>query len=443
MQTPREEPGTRAASGYGAGEKPEWDFYSKCTHCGLCLNACPTYRELSVEMDSPRGRIYQMIQVERGRLPLGESFVRHMDLCLDCRACETACPSGVEYGRLIEAARGQIATQYRRPLLVRALGGVFFHHILPHRARLVFAGKLLRIYQRWGFERLAAPMAGIISSRLGNVARLAPRMDNRFFTERLGVTMPAEGPRRFRVGLFAGCIASLAFSRANEATARVLSKNGCQVVIPSAQGCCGALHVHAGLRDEARQLARRTIEAFPPGDFDAVISNAAGCGSVLKEYPHLFECEGSELLERARLFSGRVRDVTEFLADIGWNRDFGAMRVRATYQDPCHLGHAQKIRSAPRRLLRSVPELEFVELKDNEVCCGSAGIYNITENAMAERLLKAKMLRVEETGAEIVLSANPGCLLQLRAGMAQSSNPSRRVMHVVELLDEAYRKASG
>jgi len=311
------------------------------------------------------------------------------------------------------------------------------------RKRLIFAGQLLRVYQRSGIERLAWPIARIILPRLGNVARLAPRMEKPFFTERLGVTMEPVGPRKYRVALFAGCIASLAFARANEATARVLAMNGCEVVIPASQGCCGALHVHAGLRDEARQLARRNLEAFPPGDFDAVITNAAGCGSVLKEYPQLFEREGTEYLERALLFTARVRDVTEFLAGIEWNRDFASITVRATYQDPCHLGHAQRIRSAPRRLLRSVPGLELVELKDAEVCCGSAGIYNVSENDMAERLLESKMRRVDETGAELLLSANPGCLLQLRAGVAQSSNPRRRVSHVVELLDEAYRRARG
>lgn len=432
-----------AGKGYGPGEAPAWDFYSKCIHCGLCLNSCPTYRELGVEMDSPRGRIYQMIQVERGRLPLAESFVRHIDLCLDCRACETACPSGVEYGRLVEAARGQIERYYKRPWLEAAVRRLFFHDLLPNRVRLEFAGKLMRFYQRSGLESLAGIFLRPFPGRLANLARLAPRMEKPFFTERLGTVVPAAGERRFRVAFFAGCIANLSFARLNEATVRVLARNGCEVVIPGGQGCCGALHVHAGFRGLARQLARQNAEAFLAEDFDAVITNAAGCGSVLKEYSQLFEEEQSDFQDRARAFSSRLKDVTEFLAGIDFDRRLGAIKARATYQDPCHLGHAQRVRSAPRKLLAAVPGLEFVELKESEICCGSAGIYNVAHNEMAERLLAGKMRRIDETGADLILTANPGCLLQLRAGVQGSERRGRRVMHVVELLDEAYSLGAG
>jgi glycolate oxidase iron-sulfur subunit len=427
-----------ARKGYGPGEVPTWDFYSKCIHCGLCLNACPTYRELGVEMDSPRGRIYQMIQVERGRLPLGKSFVRHMDLCLDCRACETACPSGVEYGRLVEAARGQIEKYYQRPWFETTLRKFFFRSLLPHRNRLEFAGKVLRFYQRSGLEAVTRAMLGIFPGRLARVARLAPRMEKPFFMERLGTVVPAIGERRYRVAFFAGCIANLAFARLNDATVRVLARNGCEVVIPRDQGCCGALDVHAGIRDVARDLARRNLDAFLAEDFDAIITNAAGCGAVLKEYPQLFESEQPEILGRARAFSARVKDVTEFLAGVDFNRELGTIKARATYQDPCHLGHAQRIRSAPRKLLAAVPGLEFVELKESEICCGSAGVYNVVHNEMAERLLAAKMRRIEESGADLVVTANPGCLLQLRAGASGSKRRNAKIVHVVELLDEAY-----
>ncbi len=437
--TPRAE----QARGYGSGERPRWDYYSKCIHCGLCLNACPTYRELGMEMDSPRGRIYQMIQVERGRLPLGESFVRHIDLCLDCRACETACPSGVEYGRLVETARGQIEKHYKRPPLKALLRRLFFREILPHRRRLEGVGRILRLYQESGLEKLIVDsgLLKAIPGRLANVAQLAPRMENPFFTKRLGTVVPAVGPRRYRVAFFAGCIANLSFARLNDATVRVLARNGCEVVVPAGQGCCGALHVHAGMRDIARRLARQNIQTFLTQDYDAIITNAAGCGSVLKEYPLLFEEEQREFLARAKRFSSRFKDVTEFLAGIEFNREFGAVKARATYQDPCHLGHAQRIRTAPRKLLAAIPGLEFVELKEADICCGSAGIYNVVHNEMAERLLEGKMRRLDETGAELILTANPGCLLQLRAGVARSGEPGskRRVMHVVELLDEAYR----
>jgi glycolate oxidase iron-sulfur subunit len=431
--------------GYGAGEAPRWVVYSKCIHCGLCLNACPTYRELGVEMDSPRGRIYQMIQVERGRLPLGESFVRHIELCLGCRACETACPSGVEYGKLVEVARGQIEKYYKRPPLETLLRKIFFYEILPHRRRLEAAGKLLRFYQRSGMERLVlgSRILKLFPGRLEQVAQLAPRMEKPFFSERLGTVIPAIGPRRYRVAFFAGCIANLAFARLNDATVRVLARNGCDVVIPGEQGCCGALHVHAGIRDVARKLAKQNIQAFLADGFDAIITNAAGCGSVLKEYPQLFEEEDRESYEPARTFAAQVRDATEFLAGIDFNREFVAMKVRATYQDSCHLGHAQRIRSAPRKLLQAIPGLELVELKESDICCGSAGIYNVAHNDLAERLLENKMHRIDETKAELILTANPGCLLQLRAGVARSPHAGRRVLHVMELLDEAYRAADG
>ena len=430
-------------TGYGPGEAPRWADYSRCVHCGLCLNACPTYRELGLEMDSPRGRIYQMIQVERGRLPLGESFVRHIDLCLDCRACETACPSGVEYGKLVEAARGQIENYYHRPPLTTLLRKLFYYEVLPHPQRLQFLGKLLRIYQRSGLEKLVlgSRLLKLFPGNLDRVARLAPRMEKPFFYDRLGTTVAAEGKRRYRVAFFAGCIANLSFARLNDATVRVLAKNGCDVVIPRDQGCCGALHVHAGIRGIARDMARRNIRAFLAGGFDAVITNAAGCGSVLKEYALLFEEEEREFLEPARAFVAKLSDVTEFLMGIDLNRELGTMKVRVTYQDPCHLGHAQRIRAAPRKLLAAVPGLELIELKEAEICCGSAGVYNVVHSEMAERLLENKLRRIDETKAEVILTANPGCLLQLSAGVKRR-NDRRRVMHVVELLDEAYSRAN-
>lgn len=434
-------------AGYGPGEKPRWEEYSKCIHCGLCLNACPTYRELGLEMDSPRGRIHQMIQVDRGRLAVAESFVRHIDLCLDCRSCETACPSGVEYGRLVEAARGQIQEYYRRPVAFRLLQRFFLCQILPHPSRLEKLGKLLRFYQRSGAERvvLASGLLKLLPRHLAALAPLAPRMEKPFFTERLGAVVPAEGPRRYRVGFLAGCIASLAFARLNEATVRVLARNGCEVVIPAGQGCCGALQVHSGLRERARELALRNIRVFEDGGFDAIVTNAAGCGSVLKEYPQLFEQEQQAHYTAAQAFSRRMRDVTEFLDEIGLNSNFGRLERRVTYQDSCHLLHAQRIRSAPRNLMAHVPGINLIELKESEICCGSAGIYNVLHPEMASRLLQSKMKRVDESEADWIVTANPGCLLQLSAGVRASSRPERRVMHVIELLDEAYEcnSASG
>lgn len=427
------------ASGYGAGEAPRWEDYSKCIHCGLCLNSCPTYRVLGQEMDSPRGRIYQMIQVDRGRLALGESFVRHMDLCLDCRACETACPSGVNYGRLIEAARGQIERYYPRPRKSGALRSAFYRHLLPHPRRLAALGWTLRAWQRSGVETVLRSSGALKLLGLDGIAQLAPRMDKPFFFQNAGVTFPAEGQRRARVALLAGCIAQVAFARLNDATIRVLTRNGCDVVIPRDQGCCAALHVHAGMRDLAREMALKNIRAFTAGNYDAIITNAAGCGSVLKDYSELFEQVDSVHLKEARAFSERVKDVTEFLAEIGLSGEMGEVRTRVTYQDPCHLCHAQRIREAPRQLIAAIPGVEFTELRDADVCCGSAGVYNVVHSGIASQLLSAKMQRVDETGAGIILTANPGCMIQLRAGVTQSSEPSRRVLHVIELLDEAYQ----
>lgn len=393
-------------------------------------------------MDSPRGRIYQMIQVGKGRLKLEENFVGHIDSCLGCLACETACPSGVEYHKLVESTRSQIESFYKRSHLTRLVRSFVFRNLLPHPWRLKMLGTLLRLYQRSGLDRVGLVFARLVSKRLYNIARLAPRMESPFFFHRLGTVIPAQGKRKYRVGFFAGCIANLSFAGLNEATLRVLARNGCEVVIPKKQICCGALQVHAGVRDVAREVAERNLEVFGEEKLDAIITNAAGCGSVLKEYPSLFTEERQEKFEAAKKFSTCLKDVTEFLADIEIDQDFSPLDIRATYQDPCHLGHAQGIRKAPRKLLAALPGLELVELKETDICCGSAGIYNVTQNDMAEQLLATKIARIDETEADLILTANPGCLLQLRAGVATSSNPGRRVLHVVELLDEAYRKAN-
>ncbi len=426
-----------AASEVNSFDKPQQADLDKCVHCGLCLNACPTYRELRVEMDSPRGRIYQMAQVSSGAVQIGPSYIEHIDLCLACRGCETACPSGVQYGRLVEAARAEIETTIRRPLWVRLVRHIVFRKLLPSRFNLGLVGAFLYLYQASGLKRVVRAL-GFLPQRLGEMESLAPEIEAPFFFRYYGSVLAPENAQRYRVAFLAGCIANISFGRLNEATVRVLRKNGCEVTIPSAQGCCGALHVHAGLREEARELARRNIDALLDGNYDAIITNAAGCGSTLKEYGELLEHD-PEYAEKARRFSALMKDVTEFLGSIELNPNLHRVPGLATYQDSCHLAHGQKVRAAPRKLLQAIPGLEFREMPLSDLCCGSAGIYNVVHTDMAMALLRKKMDTVNATGAQVIVTANPGCILQLAAGVRKFGR-GQRVAHVVEMLDEAYGK---
>ncbi len=419
-------------------DKPEQADLDRCVHCGLCLNACPTYRALGVEMDSPRGRIYQMVQVAAGA-PIGPSYIEHIELCLACRGCESACPSGVQYGRLVEAARAEIEGAVQRPLATRLIRRFVFGHLLQSPATMTLLGTLLYLYQGSGLQKLVRGLGFLkLLGTLGDLEQLTPRAEPPFFFSQIGKTFPAEGQRRYRVALMAGCIANVCFARLNEATVRALQKNGCDVVIPANQGCCGALHVHSGLREEARKLARRNIDAVLGGGFDAILTNAAGCGSTLKEYGELLEHD-PDYAGRAREFTTRMKDVTEFLASIELNPAMHPLPYTVTYQDSCHLAHGQRIRTAPRKLLESIPGLSFREMPLADICCGSAGIYNVIQTDMAMQILEKKMESVNSTGAEMIATANPGCILQLRTG-ALLHGSNQRVVHVVELLDEAYRQ---
>jgi glycolate oxidase iron-sulfur subunit len=413
----------------------------KCVHCGLCLNACPTYRELGVEMDSPRGRIYQMNQVANGA-PITSSYIEHLELCLACRGCETACPSGVPYGRMIEAARAQIEGFKERSWWTKSFRRVAFDRILPSRTALQVLGTGLFLYQASGLQRLARA-TGILKllGTLGEIEALLPDANVPFFFSKIGKTFPAEGERRYRVAFLAGCIANIAFARLNEATVRVLQKNGCEVVVPAAQNCCGALHLHSGLKGEAQALARKNIDAMLSDEFDAIITNAAGCGSTLKEYDELLADDDPAYGAKAQEFRSRMKDVTEFLASIQLNRDMGPVDAIATYQDSCHLAHGQKIKNAPRQLLRAVPGLVFREMPMADLCCGSAGIYNVVQNEMAMQILRHKMEYAGVTKASLIVTANPGCMLQLAAGARLYGN-GQRVAHIVQVLDEAYRSRS-
>jgi glycolate oxidase iron-sulfur subunit len=415
-----------------------YEDYARCVHCGLCLNHCPTYRLWQLEADSPRGRIRQMILVNEGQLPLSSGFVDHIDKCLACRSCETACPSGVEYGKLVEHARERIESEYRRPWLARTGRDFVFNRLIPFPERIATAARLLRLYQRSGLQTIARATGILKLLGLAEWERLLPRIDDEFFFGELGKTFPAKSGRRARVAFFAGCIANVTFSKLNEATIRVLTANGCDVVVPGQQLCCGALAAHAGIRETARELARGNMKVFGSGEFDAILTNAAGCGSTLKEYDRLFP--PSEPEHAAALsFRNKVRDVTEFLAGFGLSAKMKPVAARVTYQDSCHLLHGQKVREAPRQLLRAIPSVELVELPFSDICCGSAGVYNVTQTAASLELLAEKMEYAKKTCAQVIATANPGCLLQMRAG-AEIHGTGQEVLHVVELLDRAIEK---
>ena len=431
-------PGPTPHSGFSGADIPAYDDYAHCVHCGLCLNHCPTYKLWGLEADSPRGRIRQIILVDQGRLPLGDSFVKHIDQCLDCRACETACPSGVEYGKLVEAARAQIEQNYRRPFFSRKARNFVFRGLLPYPKRIAMLARLLYVYQRSGLQFLARATGILRLLGLAERERLLPPIDREFFFSKLGRTYLAVGERRARVALFAGCVAQVSFSALHGATIRVLTANGCEVVVPAGQTCCGALAAHAGVRDAARSLARTNLDVFLGEEFDAVITNAAGCGSTLKEYEHLF-ATGTTEHEKAHAFRKKMRDVTEFLADLGLTAHLAPTPMRVTYQDSCHLLHGQKIREAPRKLLRAIPGLELVEMAMADYCCGSAGSYNVTETQTSHALLAEKMKHARATNAPVIVTANPGCLLQMRAG-AEIHSTGQEVVHVMELLDRALVK---
>jgi glycolate oxidase iron-sulfur subunit len=431
--------GTSSTSaGFSDVDRPQYADYARCVHCGLCLNHCPTYRLWGQEPDSPRGRIRQIALVDEGRLPLGDDFVTHIDRCLDCRACETACPSGVEYGKLVEAARAQIEQNYQRPFFSRLARDFVFRGLLPFPKRIALLARLLYIYQRSGLQSAARATGILRMLGLAEKEKLLPAIDDNFFFSNLGRTYPAVGQRRARVALFAGCVAQVSFSSLHEATIRVLTANGCEVVAPTGQTCCGALAAHAGVRDVARSLARINLEVFLGGEFDAVITNAAGCGSTLKEYEHLFAA-GTPESEKAQAFRKKMRDATEFLSDLGLSANLTELPIRVTYQDSCHLLHGQKIREAPRKLLRAIPGLQLVEMAMADYCCGSAGSYNVTETQTSLSLLAEKMKHARATTAPVIVTANPGCLLQMRAG-AEIHSTGQEVVHVMELLDRALVK---
>jgi glycolate oxidase iron-sulfur subunit len=417
------------------------DLY-RCVHCGLCLQSCPTYLATGLETESPRGRIHLVTALLEGRINPTDNVLGHLDLCLACRACETACPSGVPYGRIIETARASLRPLRRQSRAQRLLDRAIFRELLPHPGRLRATAALLRLYQRGGLRALVR-RSGILqrlAPALAQAERSVPRVPDRFFEPRRTV-FPARGARRGRVGLLRGCVMPLLYGDTHAATLRVLARNGVEVVVPQQQRCCGALNVHAGEREVARALARRNVDAFLSADIDAVVVNAAGCGSTVKEYGELLRGD-PVYAERAARLSAMTRDVTEYLDDLGLRDGLGPLPLRVTLQESCHLVHAQRVRAAPRRLLAAIPGLELADMHHPDECCGSAGLYSVFQPEMSLRLLDAKMENIRQTGAEVIATANPGCVMQLQLGVARAGVPAR-VAHVVDLLDAAYTAGHG
>jgi glycolate oxidase iron-sulfur subunit len=405
----------------------------KCTHCGLCLNQCPTYRVLGWEMDSPRGRIRQMRGAVEGLREITVDFADHMDVCLACRACQTACPANLNFGQMVEAARWQALLTLPQKPLSRALRWLVFKQLFPHPRRLHLVGALLRLYQRSGLQALARKLH-LIPPRLRESEALLPPLPDRFSA--VGRMVPPEGEKRGRVSFLVGCIMGTVYAPTNEATIRVLARNGFEVVVPQNQSCCGALAIHAGERALAKGMAKRNIDAFLSHEVDAIIVNAAGCGVALKEYKDLMK-DDPDYAEKAREFCGKMQDITEFLGARGIREPTREIRARVTYQDPCHLAHGQGVRSQPRALLNRIPGLQLVEMRDSDRCCGSAGINNITHPELSMQVLDEKMENVSATRPEMIVTANAGCLLQLQLG-ARRTGLKAEVLHVVDLLDRAY-----
>ncbi|HZP26274.1 MAG TPA: heterodisulfide reductase-related iron-sulfur binding cluster [Dehalococcoidia bacterium] len=405
---------------------------SRCVHCGLCLQSCPTYLELGLETESPRGRLYLMKAIAKGRIEPTPTAAGHIDLCLQCRNCEAVCPSGVPFGAIMEDARADILSSGRAPLSWR-LRAFLLRQTIPHPRRLRLLATLLRLYQRSGLRALAERF---LPRRLREASQLAPELRGLPFSPR-GVMARPQAPALRRVALVAGCMMAAAYGDIHRATARVLVHNGCEVISPPDQACCGSLFSHNGDRPTAMALARRNIDAFLAAGVDAIIINAAGCGAALKEYGHLL-ADDPTYGEKARSFSAMVKDISEFLVELPFQPPATGIDATVTYQDSCHLGHAQGIRSQPRQILESIPGLRLLEMAHPDRCCGSAGIYNLTNREMSLQVLDSKMAEVSETSAQIIATSNPGCILQLEAGLKRQGRRGR-VFHVVELLDQAYQ----
>ncbi len=430
---------TTAHPTFSGPDAPREEDMYKCVHCGFCLQACPTYLETGLETESPRGRIALMKAVNEGRIGITPDVYRHWDLCIQCRACEVACPSGVPYGNLIEATMNQVERHRKTSLLTKIVGTAALNTVLPNQGHLDFLASGLRLYQQSGVQSAIrkTKILTVLAPSLAELEMSSPTVSKQRFRAQ-GQVVPAVGERRTKVAILSGCVMPLIHGPEMNAVVRVLTRNGCEVEVTKDQGCCGAMHGHVGDLNRARSLARQNIDAFEGRGVDAIVVASAGCGSRMKEYGHLLQGD-TEYAERAERFSRNVKDVHEFLVDLPFIPPTGRIDKRVTYQDSCHLANPQRITNAPRTLLKSIPGVKFVEMEKSNVCCGAGGTYTITEREFSLRVLDSKMFAVESTEAEVLATANPGCVLQLQYGTKRSNLPIE-VKYVTDLLDEAYRR---
>ncbi len=421
----------------GPDAPDESDLY-KCVHCGFCLQVCPTYIETGLETESPRGRLALMKAVNEGRIGITDTVIRHWDLCIQCRACEVACPSGVPYGNLIEATMAQVADHRKQNFIQKGAADLSLKRIVPHQGRLEALMSLTKLYQKSGLQSLVrkSGVLGAIAPSMAALESSIPDVSDTYF-KATGQTIPAIGERRARVAILSGCVMPLVNGPEMDAAVRVLAHNGCEIAVPKDQVCCGAINSHVGDLDTARKLARRNIDVFTDAGVEHVIVASAGCGSRMKEYDHLLSKDPA-YSDKAERFSATVKDINEFLVELPFDPPKAALDYRVTYQDSCHLGNAQRITAAPRQILRSIPGVEFVELPNAGQCCGAGGTYTITERDFSLRVLNTKMDAFETTGADVIATANPGCLMQLQYGVQDRELPAQ-VKYVTDLLDEAYQ----
>ncbi|MDJ0592094.1 MAG: heterodisulfide reductase-related iron-sulfur binding cluster [Pleurocapsa sp. MO_226.B13] len=422
---------------FDAKNPPQPELIDACVHCGFCLSTCPSYRVIGKEMDSPRGRIYLMDAINKGEATVDVATTQHFDSCLGCLACVTTCPSGVQYDKLIAATRPQVERNQPRNLADRLIRTLIFN-LFPYPNRLKHLLPPLWLYQKSGLQKLLRSK-GILNKfapRLAAMESILPTITDDSWRGDLPEIIPAQGKTRYRVGMILGCVQRLFFSPVNEATARVLTANGCEVVIPRSQGCCAALPAHQGQEAQAQALARQTIDSFSEQDLDAIVINAAGCGHTLKEYGHIL-ADDPEYAEKARTFASKVKDIQEFLVEIELTASLHPLTsedLTIVYQDACHLLHGQKISLQPRQLLRKIPGVKLREPVDASLCCGSAGIYNMLQPETADELGKQKARNLVSTGANLIASPNPGCSLQIEKHLKRQ-NSNIQLFHPIELLD--------